>query len=130
MRTYLRTHLAFTLARRKDMAYCPRCGFQNPEDSAFCSKCGSSLKAPMVGREKEWDNRCENECAGGPRGSSIFWGIFVILIGFGILMWAVDQSNIDVPQWLSDLNIGFLFGVLIAAALIVTGIRILIKRRA
>ena len=67
------------------MAYCPKCGFQNPDDSAFCSKCGASLKAPMMGPDKDWDKQCENQCAGGPRGSSIFWGILVILIGFGIL---------------------------------------------
>jgi uncharacterized membrane protein YvbJ len=111
------------------MAYCSKCGFQNPEDSAFCNKCGASLKAPMVSQEKEWDKRCENECAGGPRGSSIFWGIFVVLIGLGILVWALDQSNIDVPQWVKDLNIGLLFGILIAAAFIITGIRIIVKRK-
>ncbi|MFY9606951.1 MAG: hypothetical protein WAS24_09540 [Thermoplasmata archaeon] len=65
------------------MAYCSKCGFQNPEDSAFRNKCGASLKAPMVGKEKEWDKRCEDECAGGPRGSSIFWGIFVVSLPEG-----------------------------------------------
>jgi ribosomal protein L40E len=127
--TYLWTHLAHTFARRSNMAYCPKCGFQNPEDSAFCSKCGGPLKAPMVGSEKDWDKHCENECAGGPRGSSIFWGIFVVLIGLGVLVWALGESNIDVPQWVTDLNIGFLFGVLIAGALIVTGISIVLKKR-
>jgi len=111
------------------LAYCPRCGFQNPEDSAFCSKCGAPLKAPMVGREKEWDKQCEDGCAGGRRGSSIFWGIFVMLIGLGVLVWALNESNINVPQWVTDLNIGFLFGVLIAAALIVTGISIIVRQR-
>lgn len=111
------------------MAYCSRCGFQNPDDSAFCNKCGASLKAPMMAPDKDWDKKCENECAGGPRGSSIFWGIFVVLIGLAILVWALGESNIDLPQWVTDLNIGFLFGVLIAAALIVTGISIILKKR-
>jgi len=111
------------------MAYCSKCGFQNPDDSAFCSKCGASLKAPMMRSEREWDKGCENECAGGPRGSSIFWGIFVVLIGLGVLIWALNESNIDVPQWVADLNIGFLVGVLVAAALIVTGITIIVRKR-
>lgn len=111
------------------MAYCPRCGFQNPEDSAFCSKCGAPLKAPVMGPEREWDRRCENQCAGGPRGSSIFWGIFVILIGLGVLVWALDQSDVNVPQWVKDLNIGLLLGILVAAALVVTGISIIVRKR-
>ncbi len=111
------------------MAYCSKCGFQNPDESTFCSKCGAPLKAPMMGQDKEWDRHCENQCAGGPRGSSIFWGIFVILIGFGVLVWALNESNVDLPQWVKDLNIGFLVGILIAAALIVTGLSIIFRRK-
>ena len=110
------------------MAYCSRCGFQNPDESLFCSKCGASLKAPIGRRDKDWDKQCENECAGGHRGSSIFWGIFVTLIGHAILVWAINESDLDVPQWFKDLNVGLLFGILIAAALIITGISIIIRK--
>lgn len=111
------------------MAYCSKCGFQNPDESDFCSKCGAPLKAPMMGQKKDWDKQCEQECAGGPRGSSIFWGIFVILIGFAILLWVLGESDVDLPKWLEDLNIGLLIGILIAAGLIVTGISIVFKKR-
>ena len=110
------------------MAYCPRCGFQNPEESAFCSKCGASLKTPVMGTEKEWDKRCENECAGGRRGASIFWGIVVILIGIGIAVWALDQGGVELPDWATESNFARVFGIVIAIALVVTGIAIIIRR--
>ncbi len=109
------------------MAYCPKCGFQNAEDAAFCNKCGASLRGPMPPRDMGRD-RCEDECAGGKRGSSIFWGLLVVIIGIGVFVWAIDQTNIVLPEWLQDLNIGFLIGLLIAAALIITGISIILKR--
>jgi uncharacterized membrane protein YvbJ len=111
------------------MAYCSKCGVQNPDESTFCSKCGASLKAPMMGREREHDKQCENECAGGPRGSSIFWGIFIVIIGFGVLVWALNESNVDLPQWLKNADVGLLVGILIAAALIVTGLSVIFRRR-
>lgn len=111
------------------MAYCSKCGVQNPDESTFCSKCGASLKAPMMGREMGHDKQCENECAGGPRGSSIFWGIFIVIIGFGVLVWALNESNVDLPQWLKNADVGLLVGILIAAALIVTGLSVIFRRR-
>ncbi len=109
------------------MAYCPRCGFQNADDAAFCNKCGASLKGPMppMGRGQD---KCEDECAGGRRGSSIFWGIVVVLIGLGVLSWALQQTSVELPQWVKDLNIGFLIGVVVAIALIITGISIIVRR--
>jgi hypothetical protein len=44
-------------------------------------------------------------------------------------MWALNESNVDLPQWLKDLNMGLLVGILIAAALIVTGLSMILRRR-
>ena len=112
---------------RNRMAYCPKCGFQNADDATFCNKCGAPLKGPMPPMAGGRD-RCEDECAGGRRGSSIFWGILVVLIGLGVLVWALEQTSVVLPDWVRDLNIGFLAGLLIAIALIVTGITIIIRR--
>lgn len=126
---YLSEHLVSMQVRGKYMAYCSKCGFQNPDESTFCSKCGASLKAPMPGRAREYDKQCEDECAGGPRGSSIFWGLFIVIIGFGVLLWALNESNVDLPEWLKSTDIGLLVGILIAAALIVTGLSVIFRRK-
>ena len=109
------------------MTYCPKCGHQNPDESAFCSKCGGALHAPKIAA-KDWDKQCENECAGGPKGASVFWGIIVVLIGFAIALWALRESDVDLPSWLEDLDIGVIIGLVIAAVLVVTGISIIAKR--
>ena len=112
------------------MAYCPKCGNQNPDESLYCSKCGASLQGPGPGpfRGREFDNRCENECAGGRRGASVFWGIVVILIGIGIAAWALSQAGVDLPDWATEKNFGLVFGLVIAIAIIASGISILLRR--
>lgn len=117
------------------MTYCANCGSQNPDDAAFCNKCGTPLKAPVMGpmmgpmgqRHQDRD-KCEDECAGGRRGASIFWGIFITLIGLGVLVWVLNQNNVDLPQWVRDLNISLLLGILVGIAIIATGIAIIIRR--
>ena len=110
------------------MAYCQKCGHQNPDDATFCNACGGPLQAKKAVTGKDWDKQCENECAGGPKGASVFWGIIVTLIGVSIAIWALKESSIDLPQWLEDLDVGLIFGIVIAAALIVTGISIIVKK--
>jgi len=110
------------------MVYCPKCGNQNADDAEFCSKCGASLVGPRIIPEKEWDKRCEQECAGGKRGSSIFWGIVVILIGFAILVWALKESSVVLPDWLENIDFLLIIGIVIAIALVITGIKIIIKK--
>ena len=110
------------------MTYCQKCGHQNSDDAEFCSKCGAGLHAHKAAPGKDWDKQCENECAGGPKGASIFWGIIVILIGFAIAVWALNESDLDLLQWLEDLNIGLMIGLVIAAALVITGISIIVKK--
>jgi uncharacterized membrane protein YvbJ len=68
------------------MAYCAKCGEKNEDDAKFCSKCGASLTGSKKDYEKEWEDRCEEDCAGGKRGGPpVFWGIIVILVGLWIL---------------------------------------------
>ncbi len=110
------------------MVYCTKCGNQNPDDSLYCSKCGASLQGPGAPRGREWDNRCENECAGGRRGSSIFWGIIVILIGIGIAFWALGQGGVELPSWATEKNFALVFGLVIALAIVVSGIAIILRR--
>ncbi len=119
------------------MVYCSKCGNQNADDAEFCSKCGASLAGPRVihencwqsgTSEKEWDKRCEQECAGGKRVSSIFWGIVVILIGFAILVWVLKESSVVLPEWLESIDFLLIIGIVIAIALVITGIKIIIKK--
>jgi len=110
------------------MTYCSKCGNQNLDDAQFCNKCGAPLQGQVIDQKKEWDNRCEDECAGGKRGASVFWGVIVTLIGFAIILWVLNESDVDLPSWIEDLNIGLLIGIVIAIALIVTGIKIIITK--
>ena len=110
------------------MAYCAKCGNQNPDESLYCSKCGASLHGPVPVRGREWDNRCEDECAGGRRGASVFWGIVVILIGVGIAGWALNEGGVELPDWATGQNFALVFGLVVAAAIIVSGLAIILRR--
>ena len=111
------------------MVYCARCGNQNPDNSEFCNKCGASLKAPMMGMPRQRDDRCEEECAGGKRGTSVFWGVMVIVIGIAVAFWALNEGGMMMPAWITSNSFVMLIGIVIAIALIVTGISILVKRQ-
>ncbi len=74
------------------MAYCDKCGNNNPEDAEYCSKCGISLNddndrdryRENRRRYREDRYRYRNECFGLPHGGlivALLVGIFLILIG-------------------------------------------------
>jgi len=111
------------------MVYCARCGNQNTDEAEFCSKCGAPLRAPMMGMQKQRDERCEEECAGGKKGASVFWGILVIIIGIAVLFWALNEGGMMMPAWITSNSFVMLIGIIIALALVVTGISIVIKRQ-
>ncbi len=111
------------------MVYCPRCGNQNPDNADFCFKCGAPLRAPVEGMQKQRDDRCEEECAGGRRGSGLFGGVLVIIIGVAVAFWALGQGGMMMPAWVSSNSFIMIIGIIIALALIVTGISILIRRQ-
>jgi len=118
-------------SRGENMAYCAKCGKKNEDDAEFCSKCGASLTGVKKDHEKDWDKHCEEECAGGKRGTSVFWGAIVILIGlwiiFGLVIPETELAN-NLPSWLVNFEWWWLIGLVIAVAIIITGIRIMTRK--
>ncbi len=110
------------------MAYCSKCGNKNEEEAEYCSKCGASL----TGIKKEED-RCEEACVVGKHSpyASIFWGIVVILVGlwivFGLVIPRTDLAN-SLPSWFVNFDWWWIIGLIIAIAIIATGIRMVIKK--
>ena len=105
------------------MTYCSNCGNKNEEDAKFCSKCGSSLLGIKYKNYKDDDCVCEgnNKNPLVP----IFWGITVILIGLWIIFQFVIPKNY--LTFLQDFSFCGLVFLIIALAIILTGIRIITK---
>jgi len=105
------------------MTYCSKCGYKNEDDAKFCSKCGSSLIDIKYKSYKDDDCVCEgnNKNPLVP----IFWGITVILIGLWIIFQFVIPKNYLTS--LQDLSFCGLIFLIIALAIILTGIRIMTK---
>lgn len=112
------------------MVYCHKCGNQNPDEAQFCQKCGAPLHAPAA---PQWQPRREDcdrggePCTGSKRGDAIFWGIIVILIGLWILFEFVLKNIEGMPQWIVDFEFWWLFGLVIGIAIIVAGLRLIMK---
>ena len=105
------------------MAYCSKCGNKNEEDAKYCAKCGS----PLSDIDHEYkDDDCV--CEGNNRNPlvPIFWGITVILIGLWIIFQFVIPSNY--LSSLQDFSFCGLILLIIAIAIILTGIRIMTKK--
>ncbi len=113
------------------MAYCAKCGKKNEDDAEFCAKCGASLTGAKKDYEKDWDKRCEEECAGGKHGAPVFWGIIVILVGLWILFEFV-LKNIGalegLPSWVQNFEFWWLIALVIAVAIILSGVRIITRQ--
>jgi uncharacterized membrane protein YvbJ len=105
------------------MAYCSKCGNKNEDDAKFCSKCGSSLIG--IKFESYKDDNCV--CEGNNKNPlvPIFWGITVILIGLWIIFQFVIPKNYLTS--LQDFSFCGLIFLIIALAIILTGIRIMTK---
>ena len=113
------------------MVYCSKCGKKNEDDAEFCAKCGASLTGIKKDYEKEWEKRCEEECAGGKHGTQIFWGIIVILIGLVIIFEVVLKNIPNLPSefsWIYNFEFWWIFALLIAIAIIITGLRIMTRK--
>ena len=112
------------------MSYCSKCGQKNDDEAEFCSKCEESLKGKPKKHEDQWDKRCEEECAGGKKGAPIFWGIIVIIIG----LWIISEFVVKriwpeyLPDWFNNFEFVWLIALIIAIAIIITGIRMIAKR--
>ena len=115
------------------MAYCSKCGTKNDDDAEFCKKCSTSLKDKGKVSKKEHDDKCEEECAVGKKSpfSNIFWGIIIVLIGLWIIFSVVIPNTEladQLPNWLVNFEFWWLIGLIIAVAVIITGLRILVKK--
>ena len=114
------------------MAYCTKCGTKNEDDADFCKKCGLSLKTTGYISKKEHDDKCEEECAVGKQSpvAKYFWGFVVILVGLWIIFSLVlPQTELasSLPSWLLNFEFWWLIGLVIAIAIIVTGLRIVLS---
>ena len=103
------------------MTYCSKCGYKNIEGANFCSKCGFSLG----NHEEQYKIDTDCVCEGDNRNPlvPIFWGIAVILIG----IWIIDQVSYSINILPNDVC-GLLF-LILAIAIILTGVRIATKKR-
>ena len=105
------------------MTYCSKCGSKNEDDAKFCNKCGNSLTGPVNVGYKEDDCVC-SEDKRNPM-VPIFWGIVVILIGLWIAVNFVFKEY--QPSFMKDISCWGLIILIIAIAIILTGIRIMTK---
>ena len=116
------------------MVYCSKCGAKNEDNAEFCKKCGASLTRIKTKHQGEWDKRCEEDCAGGHKGWSIFWGLVVILIGLWIIFEIVLKNlaeDIDSLAWVNTISFPFwwIIFAIIGILIIITGIRIITKTK-
>ena len=118
------------------MTYCQKCGTKNDDDADFCKKCGASLKGDRKSIEKEWENRCDEECHSGPTGSgwSIFWGVIIVLVGLWVIFeFVIKKIPVsDLPQgfeWLVDFPFGFIIAAVVGIFIIFLGLRIIGKNK-
>ncbi len=106
------------------MTYCPKCGKQNADDAIYCNYCG----APLSGAKREFDKERADECFGGPRYAPIVWGAILVLIGLAILIEGVLKNIQGLPAWIYQINMGWIFALIIGLLLIIVGIRKLVRR--
>lgn len=105
------------------MTYCSKCGYKNEDTASYCTKCGISLDQSQ---QPSKDDDCV--CEGDNRNplSPIFWGLAIILVG----LWVVYNYGIPhsmLPSWLQHLSFCNLIFLILAIAIILTGIRKMTK---
>ena len=118
------------------MVYCSKCGKKNEDDDEFCGKCGAPLTESKKSHEKEWENRCEEECAGGKQGHHgwrIFWGLVVILIGVWVIFELVLKNLAeDIPRlsWVNEISFPFWWIILgvVGILIIIAGLRMIMRK--
>jgi uncharacterized membrane protein YvbJ len=111
------------------MTYCQKCGTKNEDDAEFCKKCGATLDISKKAHEKEFDRRCEDECAGGKggRGWAIFWGVIIILVGLFIILEMVFKNMLKLDI-MSQVEFGWIIAAVIGIFIVILGVRIISRR--
>jgi uncharacterized membrane protein YvbJ len=115
------------------MSYCSKCGMKNDDDATYCKKCGASLTEIKRDHDKEWDKRCEDECAGGKggRGWAAFWGVIIVLVGLLIIFEVLVKNVLKTTpgfEWINTIEFGWIIAAVIGIFIIIFGLRILSKR--
>ena len=111
------------------MAYCPKCGKQNPDDARYCNNCGADMTTGTGGpymRRRDQD-QCNEECSGRGRNGLIIWGVIVIVIGIGIIISALQNFLPNAPDWLRNFQWWWVIVVVIGVAVILAGLRMLTR---
>lgn len=83
--------------------------------------------APQWQPKKDDCDRGDQPCTGTKRGDAIFWGIIVILIGMWILFEFVLKNVLDSSHWVHSVELIWIFGLVIAIAIIAGGLRLVLK---
>ncbi len=109
------------------MVYCPKCGRQNVDGALYCNNCGASLTTGKKDANKEWENRCDDTCSGRSRTGLIIWGIIVILIGVWFILELGIKNISGLPDWVYDIEWGWIFGVVIGIAILIGGISLIMR---
>jgi hypothetical protein len=124
-----------------DAVFCKQCGAsiaapsqppepKQPPGSAKKAAAAPSPPAtpppPVPGRrydhDKDWDDRCEEECTGGKGRYSWIWGALIILLGIWIIF-EFGVKNIEgVPEWIKDFEFWWILPVLFGLLLILVGL--------
>jgi hypothetical protein len=107
--------------------YCPKCGKQNADDSRYCNGCGSALLPGMKDVEKDWDDKCQEGCSGSGRTGLWFWGVIVVLIGLWFIFELGIKNIKGLPDWLTSLEWGWIFGIVIGAVILGFGVSMIVK---
>jgi len=115
------------------MAYCPKCGTKNDDDATFCKQCGAVMSGTRRDYEKDWENRCDDDCSGrkNARGWTIFWGVIIILIGLYIIFEIVLKNfakDVTWLAWVQSVEFGWIFAAVIGLFIIILGLRIISRK--
>jgi len=108
------------------MAYCPRCGKQNPDDAKYCNNCGADLATGGGSYRRRDEDRCNEECSRG-RSGLLVWGIIVVIIGIGIIISAIANFWPGAPSWLTSFEWWWLILIIVGALILAAGVRMLTR---
>lgn len=115
------------------MAYCPKCGTKNEDDAVFCKNCGASMRGSPEDYRRHQNQRCEEDCGGGPGGHvwRIFWGVIIVLIGlaifFEVVLKEMAKTYPDLA-WVNSLDWTWVFGGVVALVIIIVGFRVITRK--
>ncbi len=106
------------------MVRCTECGTRNEDDAKFCKNCGASLTGAPRDYGREIRKRADEDCKPpATRGSQIFWGIVIALVGAWVIFEFGIKNIPGVPAWVHEVAPWWIIPVVIGLGIIVVGIR-------